>query len=79
MDTSIKARKIEEPKNPYTDEWLDHKFGCFLKIGFCEKSGDVDFILNWEAYQQMSKAAKEETGRVLRGLIRSRFGAVEVK
>lgn len=69
MGKNIEFRdEIEKRESPYTEEWLDHKFCVFLKMGICQKTHDIDYLLNVKAVDDLCQEQNEQLASMLRVL-----------
>lgn len=50
----------------YPEKWRDHRFLVFLKVGICQKSGEVDFLRNVSASEALCEADRLDAAKLLR-------------
>lgn len=51
---------------PYTEEWRDHRFLVWLKVGKCTKRSEVDFLRNATAFDDLPACDLVESAHLLR-------------
>lgn len=67
MDTINKDRKETETEIfKYPEDWKEHRFLCFMKVGWCLKHQEFDAILLPEAIDRYGKGGKAEIAKLLR-------------
>lgn len=64
---------------PYTDEWRDHRFLVWLKVGKCTKRSEVDFLRNATAFDDLPACDLVDAGQLLRVLARDCEDAARAK
>ena len=63
----------------YTDEWRDHRFLVWLKVGKCTKTSEVDFLRNATAFDALPAHDLVESAALLRVLAKDCDEAAKAK
>lgn len=63
----------------YSDEWRDHRFLVWLKVGKCTKRSEVDFLRNADAFDSLPAHELVESATLLRVLAKDCDEAAKAK